>query len=228
MKFKEVIKVSRPRFWLYEAATFGLVGTVGALQGLSFFSDWRYWIFALYFLIPANILIYGINDIFDYETDKLNPKKGDGAYEALVPPERQRSLWKWILLTNIPFFFFVPHSIELILSFLAFVFCYGDQGLRFMGEEATIMLHGLSSGYEGKISEMNDYSKNLEDGQYALYEKISKHLKKHPGWLKKQMDIRKDKDWFLNAKEALELGIADHIDVPAFSVEISAEVKIIV
>ncbi|HRH24745.1 MAG TPA: prenyltransferase [Candidatus Paceibacterota bacterium] len=122
MKFKEVIKVSRPRFWLYEAATFGLVGTVGALQGLSFFSDWRYWVFALYFLIPANILIYGINDIFDYETDKLNPKKGDGAYEALVPPERQRSLWKWILLTNIPFFFFVPHSIELILSFLAFVF----------------------------------------------------------------------------------------------------------
>lgn len=122
MKFKEVIKISRPRFWLYEAATFGLVGTVGALQGLSFFSDWRYWIFALYFLIPANILIYGINDIFDYETDKLNPKKGDGAYEALVPPERQRSLWKWILLTNIPFFFFVPHSIELILSFLAFVF----------------------------------------------------------------------------------------------------------
>ncbi len=122
MKFKEVIKVSRPRFWLYEAATFGLVGTVGALQGLSFFSDWRYWVFALYFLIPANILIYGINDIFDYETDKLNPKKGDGAYEALVPPERQRSLWKWILLTNIPFLFFVPHSIELILSFLAFVF----------------------------------------------------------------------------------------------------------
>lgn len=122
MKFKEVIKVSRPRFWLYEAATFGLVGTVGALQGLSFFSDWRYWVFALYFLIPANILIYGINDIFDYETDKLNPKKGDDAYEALVPPERQKSLWKWILFTNIPFFFFVPHSIELVLSFFAFVF----------------------------------------------------------------------------------------------------------
>ncbi len=122
MKFKEVIKISRPRFWLYEAATFGLVGTIGALQGLSFFSDWRYWVFALYFLIPANILIYGINDIFDYETDKLNPKKGDNAYEALVPPERQKSLWKWIVLTNVPFFFFVPHSLPLILSFFAFVF----------------------------------------------------------------------------------------------------------
>jgi 4-hydroxybenzoate polyprenyltransferase len=125
MNFKEVIKVSRPRFWLYEAATFGLVGTVGALQGISFFSDWRYWVFALYFLIPANILIYGINDIFDYETDKLNPKKGDDAYEALVPPERQRALWRWIIWTNIPFFFFIIFfslSTPLLISFFAFVF----------------------------------------------------------------------------------------------------------
>ena len=38
--------------------------------------------FVVYFLIPANILIYGINDIFDYDTDKLNPKKG--TYEAFI------------------------------------------------------------------------------------------------------------------------------------------------
>jgi 4-hydroxybenzoate polyprenyltransferase len=120
MRFREVLKISRPRFWLYEAATFGLVGTVGALNGLAFFADFRYWVFALYFLIPANILIYGINDIFDYETDKLNPKKG--TYEALVTPDKQRSLWIWILLTNIPFFFLVPLQTPLILSFVAFVF----------------------------------------------------------------------------------------------------------
>ena len=120
MKFKQIIKISRPRFWLYEAATFGLVGTVAAMNGTFFFSDWRYWVFALYFLIPANILIYGINDIFDYETDKLNPKKG--TYEALVAPKDQSSLWKWILWTNIPFFFFVPFKLPLLLSFFAFVF----------------------------------------------------------------------------------------------------------
>ena len=122
MTFREVLRISRPRFWLYEAATFGLVGTVAALQGLSFFSDWRYWVFALYFLIPANILIYGINDISDYETDKLNPKKGDGAYEALVGPEKNRALWKWIIFSNIPFFFFVPLTTPLIASFVAFIF----------------------------------------------------------------------------------------------------------
>jgi 4-hydroxybenzoate polyprenyltransferase len=120
MKIPEVIYISRPRFWLYEAATFGLVGTVGAFQGISFFSDWRYWVFAFYFLIPANILIYGINDIFDYETDKRNPKKG--SYEALVTPNKRRALWKWILCTNIPFFFLIPLYTPLILSFIAFLF----------------------------------------------------------------------------------------------------------
>jgi lycopene elongase/hydratase (dihydrobisanhydrobacterioruberin-forming) len=122
MKLKEVLRISRPRFWLYEAATFGLVGTVGAFNNLSFFSDWRYWVFAIYFLIPANILIYGINDIFDYETDKLNPKKGDRAYEALVGPEKQRLLWWWMLITNIPFLFLIPLKTPLILSFTAFIF----------------------------------------------------------------------------------------------------------
>ncbi len=121
MKFSEVVRISRPRFWLYEAATFGLVGTVGALNGIGFFADYRYWIFALYFLIPANILIYGINDIYDYETDKLNPKKG--TYEALVTPDKQRALWRWILVTNIPFLFFIPLQTPLIISFIVFAFC---------------------------------------------------------------------------------------------------------
>jgi len=120
MNFKEVLKISRPRFWLYEAGTFGLIGTVAAHQGFAFFSDLRYWIFAFYFLIPANILIYGINDIFDYETDKTNPKKG--TYEALVPPSHQKALWKWIVYTNIPFFFFVPLEAPLFISFFTFVF----------------------------------------------------------------------------------------------------------
>ncbi|MDJ0271071.1 MAG: prenyltransferase, partial [Aigarchaeota archaeon] len=32
-------------------------------------------IYLIYFFIPANILIYGVNDYFDVETDVLNPKK---------------------------------------------------------------------------------------------------------------------------------------------------------
>jgi 4-hydroxybenzoate polyprenyltransferase len=58
-------------------------------------------VFFLYFTLPANLLIYGVNDLFDWETDKHNPKKQK--YEALLAPgERETMVWA-ILLTNIPF-----------------------------------------------------------------------------------------------------------------------------
>ncbi len=58
--------------------------------------------------------------MFDYETDKLNPKKG--TYEALVKPDKNSNLWKWIIITNVPFFFLIPPTLPLILSFCAFIF----------------------------------------------------------------------------------------------------------
>ncbi|HLP43796.1 MAG TPA: prenyltransferase [Candidatus Nanoarchaeia archaeon] len=118
----EILRISRPRFWIYEAATFAIIGTLSAAAGFSFLADWRYWVFVLYFLIPANLLIYGINDIFDYETDKLNPKKGDGAYESLVTPEKRKYVWMWILMSNAVFLPFVPVHTPSILAFTAFIF----------------------------------------------------------------------------------------------------------
>jgi len=40
----------------------------------------------LFFLIPYNFLIYGINDVFDYESDLRNPRKG-GIEGALLDPK---------------------------------------------------------------------------------------------------------------------------------------------
>jgi 4-hydroxybenzoate polyprenyltransferase len=100
MRISRLLKISRPRFWLYEFGTY----LVGLVIGASFINSNDYialFIFGLFFLIPANIYIYAINDIYDYETDKLNVKKGD--YEALVTPIEQSKLWQWILATNLPF-----------------------------------------------------------------------------------------------------------------------------
>lgn len=83
--------------------------------------EWRrIAIFAFYFLVPANIWIYGINDIYDYETDKLNPKKQ--GYEALVEPKEHKKLWTRILATSLPFLFVLPLSITTYISFLLFLF----------------------------------------------------------------------------------------------------------
>jgi 4-hydroxybenzoate polyprenyltransferase len=41
---------------------------------------------SLFFLVPYNFLMYGINDVFDYESDLRNPRKG-GIEGALLDPK---------------------------------------------------------------------------------------------------------------------------------------------
>jgi len=94
-----LLKVSRPRFWFYVFGPY-IVGLVAAMGGQTQFENAHFW-FALYFLLSANLLIYGVNDIFDYDTDKLNPKKID--YEGLVTPEKRTALVIAICILNIPF-----------------------------------------------------------------------------------------------------------------------------
>ena len=97
-----LIKISRPRFWVYITGPF-LIGVVAAVP----IQSWPLIILlGVYFTFPANLLIYGINDIFDYETDKHNPKKI--SYETLVKPKEQKKLWRWIAITNVPFLLLLP------------------------------------------------------------------------------------------------------------------------
>jgi lycopene elongase/hydratase (dihydrobisanhydrobacterioruberin-forming) len=114
MNLSRVIRISRPRFWIYELWPY-MIGILAAIMSIDCanygkclvsMDQWVIILFALYFLIFANIWIYGINDIYDYETDKLNPKKLQW-YEALVLPSEQTQLWKRIITTTIPFIILV-------------------------------------------------------------------------------------------------------------------------
>lgn len=124
MKLKRIITISRPRFWIYELGPYllGIAGAWPILKNPSILLDPSILAFSFYFLIPANILIYGINDIFDYETDKLNPKKI--AYESLVMPSEHNKIWWYVTLTTIPFFLFLDiNNKTSIIAFLVFIFC---------------------------------------------------------------------------------------------------------
>jgi 4-hydroxybenzoate polyprenyltransferase len=125
-----LIKVSRPRFWIYVFGPF-IVGLAGAAFGRSDILRLEVGLWAIYFLLPANLLIYGVNDIFDYDTDRLNPKKAD--YELLVGAERHRTLVVAILLTNLPVMaalFLTPGAALPIAGFLFFSVLYSAPPIR--------------------------------------------------------------------------------------------------
>jgi len=89
----------------------------------------------LYFLIPYNLAMYGINDVFDYESDLRNPRKG-GVEGALLDRGMHRATLIAALVTNVPFLVFLvivgsPLS-WLVLAISVFaVIAYSAPGLRF-------------------------------------------------------------------------------------------------
>jgi len=101
---KRLLTVSRPRFWLYELGTF-YIGVLLAVQNPEAFLLPAVVIFGLYFLFPANLLIYGINDVFDYETDMKNPKKT--GYESVLPLALHPVILRWAAITTAPFLLYV-------------------------------------------------------------------------------------------------------------------------
>ncbi len=64
--FKEILIISRPRFWMYVLGTF-LVGVVAS--GNLFLHDYTtillLVVFGVFFTLPANLFIYGVNDIYN-------------------------------------------------------------------------------------------------------------------------------------------------------------------
>jgi 4-hydroxybenzoate polyprenyltransferase len=115
-----LLKVSRPRFWIYIFGPY-IVGLIAGVENKTELLNLLYLLFGIYFLYPANLLIYGVNDIYDYETDRLNEKKAD--YETLVTPERRYGLWLAIFLANFAFLdILLLGSIPVIISGVGFLF----------------------------------------------------------------------------------------------------------
>ena len=111
-----LIHVSRPVLW---------VNTIGpTVIGVWLIGDlWRWDAVALllWATLPFNLLIYGVNDIFDQETDAQNPRKG-GLEGARILASETRAIVVAIVVTNVPFL--VYFGLTLPLAALAWVVAY--------------------------------------------------------------------------------------------------------
>jgi 4-hydroxybenzoate polyprenyltransferase len=73
-RLRYLLRASRPRFWLYLAGPVAVGVVYGATDPGDLFTPTSLALFA-YFLVPANVLLYGVNDVFDADVDERNPKK---------------------------------------------------------------------------------------------------------------------------------------------------------
>ncbi|MEN3122697.1 prenyltransferase [Janibacter sp. LM] len=94
---RQLLGSSRPVSWINTAYPFAaayLLAGGGVTPILLIGTIW--------FLVPYNLLMYGINDVFDYESDLRNPRKG--GIEGIVLARRWHRVILWAAtLTNLPF-----------------------------------------------------------------------------------------------------------------------------
>jgi 4-hydroxybenzoate polyprenyltransferase len=127
---KALLVSSRPLSWINTAFPFA-AGYLLTTRHV----DLTFIIGTLYFLIPYNLAMYGINDVFDYESDLHNPRKG-GVEGALLDPSVHRRTLIAAAATNLPFLVYlvvVGHPLAwLVLALSVFaVVAYSAPGLRF-------------------------------------------------------------------------------------------------
>ncbi len=126
-------RISRPRFWLYLGGTYLIGYAIGATMLIQFLNP----LFALqmfFFMFPANIFLYGVNDYYDEDTDIFNPKKDGKEYR--VTTKDRRTLLALIIASfafGVLLMFLQPDFIGMALFgvFLLLSFLYSAKPIRF-------------------------------------------------------------------------------------------------
>lgn len=138
---QRIVHISRPVLWINALGT----GVVGMWLAGSLW-QWEALPLLLWLTLPFNLLIYGVNDVFDQDTDALNPRKGS-LEGALIESSEVRTILAAVLVTNVPFVVWFAVALPpvalgwIVLYVLVFVF-YSAPPLRF---KARAYLDSLSN-----------------------------------------------------------------------------------
>ena len=146
--YSVLLKLSRPGFWPYIAGPYLVAYTALAHQMKDFF-QFSFFYSLLFFLIPANIILYGINDIYDEDTDALNPKK-DLREQRITPQIKKIYLYAIAasFVLSIPLFIYLPVFAKLLLFiFLLLSIFYSAKPFRLKAkpfvDSASNILYGF-------------------------------------------------------------------------------------
>ncbi|WP_282848914.1 prenyltransferase [Microbacterium oxydans] len=126
----QIVLSSRPISWINTAFPFAAAYLLSTRD-----IDLTFVLGTLYFLIPYNLAMYGINDVFDYASDLANPRKGGIEGALLAPRIHRATLWA-AAATNIPFLVYLvivgnPASTAWLAVSVFAVIAYSAPFLRF-------------------------------------------------------------------------------------------------
>ena len=106
------------------------------------------------------------------------------------------------------------------------LFSCGTEGYRYISDDATLMIHDVSSGSWGKNSEIQASAKETERLNDKIYEILAENSNKSKKWFHKKLNKKGRADWFIEAEEAIDLGLADMIGLPKLEIKVQLDIDL--
>ena len=142
--FKDLLRTSRPLFWLNTAVLWVL-----GLLVLEQPPGWADLLMIGYFTLPFNLWLHGINDVYDFESDLQNERKGTDE-GALLSRALHQPILHQTLLWNVPFWLIAlwqgnALAISLLALFLFLGWAYSAPPIR--GKSRPFLDSLINSAY---------------------------------------------------------------------------------
>ena len=103
---------------------------------------------------------------------------------------------------------------------------FGADGLRFMDKDATMMIHDVSGYAFGKVEELKADAREAERLNKKVYTMMARNCGKPDDYFTKLIHDKGHADWFLDAEEAKEHGLIDHIRMPEMNIKITVDIDV--
>ena len=104
---------------------------------------------------------------------------------------------------------------------------FGTEGMRYIGPLATVLIHDVSAMSMGKVHELRTSVDEAERLNKLAYETMAKNIGKPKNYFLNMLrDNKHHADWFLTAKEAKEINLANHIKIPTIKIDIMNKITL--
>jgi ATP-dependent Clp protease protease subunit len=106
----------------------------------------------------------------------------------------------------------------------AILFSFGEQGLRFMDPDATLMIHDVSSMADGKVEEIKVSVEEADRLNNIVYTMMARNCGKKDDYFLKTVHKKGHADWFLDADQAKRRGLANQLRVPKIHITVAVDI----
>ena len=108
----------------------------------------------------------------------------------------------------------------------AILFSFGHEGMRYMDEDATVMIHDVSSMGWGKVEEIKADAAEAERLNKKIFHMMAQNCGKNKKYFLDLIHEKGHADWYLDSDECLEHNLVNKVEVPTMNVDVSVSITL--